>query len=122
MQRFSDEDPNSGSEKHATMHNSRTRDALCDAELKECQRKLQEYKIKGVLPDADKLRATMKARSVVYGRMADIYSVKEDRSMACYYRLLVDAIRTAVAHGELSEQQNGQEGRRAKAAKAETKK
>jgi len=98
------------------------RDALCETELKDCRRTLQEYEIKKSLLDGDKLRAMLKIRSFVYRRMADLYAIKEDRMMADYYRILEDAIHLAVAQGELSKQQNGIKGSKSKAAKPDAKK
>ena len=110
------------------------RDAICETELKECQRKLQyDYKITKSLEDPDELRATLKIRSFVYGRMADLYSIKGDNIMADYYRLLEDAIHLTVMqgelagqqrgiNGELSKQQNGTKGRKRKAAKPDARK
>ena len=87
------------------------RDVLCETELKECQRKLQnDYNIKKSLEEPDKLRAILKIRSFVYGRMADLYSIKNDNIMADYYRLLEDAIHVAVTQGELADQQRGIKG------------
>ena len=110
------------------------RDAICETELKECQRKLQnDYNIKKSLEDPGRLRTVLKIRSFVYGRMADLYSIKGDNIMADYYRLLEDAIHVAVTQGELadqqrgikgaqSKQQNGTKGRKIKAAKPDARK
>jgi hypothetical protein len=92
------------------------RDALCETELRDCQRTLHEYEIKKSLRDGNKLRAMLKIRSFVYGRMADIYAIKEDNIMADYYRLLEDAIHSAVIQGELSKQQNSRKSSRGKTA------
>ena len=102
------------------------RDALCETELKDCQRTLQEYEIKKSLLERDKLNAMLKIRSFIYGRMADLYAIKEDRTMSDYYRLLEDAIHAAVIQGELKQQngqQNGQHnGARGRPAKQKAKK
>ena len=102
------------------------RDALCENELKDCQRTLQEYEIKKSILDSDKLRTMLKIRSFIYGRMADLYTIKNDRIMADYYRLLEDATHSAVIQGELKQQngqQNGQHnGARGRPAKQKAKK
>ena len=98
------------------------RDAICETELKDCQRTLQTYEIKKSLLDRDEIRALLKIRSFIYGRMADIYSIKEDNVMADYYRLMEDAAHSAVIQGELSKQQNTRKHRRSRAAKPEEKK
>ena len=72
--------------------------------------------------DRDEIRALLKIRSFIYGRMADIYSIKDDNVMADYYRLMEDAAHSAVIQGELSKQQNNRKGRRSRAAKPEEKK
>ena len=110
------------------------RDAICETELKECRRKLQDdYAIKKSLEDPNRLRTILKIRSFIYGRMADLHSITKDYVMADYYRLLEDAINLAVMqgeladqqrgiNGELSKQQNGTKDRKRKAAKPDARK
>ena len=98
------------------------RDALCETELKDCQRTLQEYEIKKSLLDRDKLRAMLKIRSFIYGRMADLYAIKEDRTMSDYYRLLEDAAHSAVIQGELKQQNGQHNAARGRPAKQKAKK
>lgn len=83
---------------------SMMRDALCDAVLKDCQRKLKESEIPQSMTDPEELRSRMKAKARIYDRMVELYAVKKDRDMESMYRLIKDAIRSAIAYYELTKQ------------------
>lgn len=77
------------------------RNAVCDTELKECQRDLREYEIPKKMLDPEELRRRLTIRSYIYGRMADLYSIKGEPQMARLYHLLEDGLHNAVIHQEL---------------------
>lgn len=106
-------------EELASIDDSRMREALCDAAISSCQRKLHKKEIKESARDIGKIRAELKERIPLYQRMEGIYRIKGDAASAGYYRILEEAIRSAVIKGELSEQQND---RRSKDAKPDARK
>lgn len=90
-------------EKLASISNSKLRDALCDAELKSCQRKLQKNEITESVQDTGKIIEMLKARLSLYSRIEEIYVIKKDAISAEYYRLIENAIKAVLAHEELSD-------------------
>lgn len=79
-------------------------DALCDAVLKDCQRKLKESEIPQSMTDPEELRSRMMAKARIYDRMVELYAIKKDKDMESMYRFIKDAIRSAIAYYELTEQ------------------